>query len=130
MTAIPSSGHNEPAAPLPRRFPKVSGRCPACGSSSLFVASGDHVTCGYIPCPDPCLVADFLLGVKGPDLHVAEFDSMGWHIEHTMRCRLDGMSDCLIHKALCREPDTGRRGRFHVDIVSGVLHYQEAPDGR
>lgn len=41
---------------------RVSGRCPACGSSSLFVAVGGHVTCGLIECRQPTVVADFLLG--------------------------------------------------------------------
>lgn len=41
---------------------RVAGRCPACGQASLFVAAGQHITCGFIPCPSPTVVADFLLG--------------------------------------------------------------------
>ena len=33
--------------------PWVKGKCPACGTSSLFVATHGYLTCGYLPCPDP-----------------------------------------------------------------------------
>ena len=29
--------------------------CPSCGSRSLFIATGGHLTCGYIPCKEPGL---------------------------------------------------------------------------
>lgn len=41
-------------------MPAVAGRCPACGSRSLFLAPGGHVTCAIIDCPDPTAVADML----------------------------------------------------------------------
>lgn len=34
-------------------FPKVEGKCPACGRDSLFLASGGFVTCSIIGCMDP-----------------------------------------------------------------------------
>lgn len=39
---------------------RVSGRCPACGTGSLFVAAGDFITCGFAKCSDPSFVADLL----------------------------------------------------------------------
>ena len=30
----------------------IAGKCPACGSSSLFVAMGGHATCALIGCPN------------------------------------------------------------------------------
>lgn len=42
------------------RYPRVQGRCPACGSESLFLGSGGYVTCSCRPCPDPCGAADLL----------------------------------------------------------------------
>lgn len=42
-------------------YPKVAGKCPACGSESLFLASGGYVTCAVIPCKNPCAAADLLL---------------------------------------------------------------------
>lgn len=92
--------------------PKVAGRCPACGSDgTLFVADGDYITCSLDKCPDPTLVTDFLDKQNGPDIHVAEFTRDGWHLEHTMRCRLDGMANCLIHRALTRLDDQPHEDR-------------------
>lgn len=28
-------------------------RCPACNGKSLFVASGNYITCGFLECPNP-----------------------------------------------------------------------------
>lgn len=39
---------------------KVAGTCPACGSRSLFLGSGGHVTCSWVDCSAPC-AADSLL---------------------------------------------------------------------
>lgn len=33
--------------------PAVSGKCPACGWSTLFLGSGGYVTCGAAECPAP-----------------------------------------------------------------------------
>lgn len=41
-------------------FPLVQGKCPACGSTSLFLGAGGHVTCARLDCSDPC-AADALL---------------------------------------------------------------------
>lgn len=47
-------------------MPMVTGTCPACGlSGTLFLAVGGHVTCSSLSCPDPCRVADSLLGRLG-----------------------------------------------------------------
>jgi hypothetical protein len=48
-----------------RGFPRVDGRCPACGWASLFLAVGEHITCARLDCPDPC-AADELLARGGP----------------------------------------------------------------
>mgnify|MGYP001580645130 FL=1 len=36
--------------------PKISTRCPSCKSSTLFIASGDRLTCSLIGCKDPTLI--------------------------------------------------------------------------
>lgn len=41
-------------------FPKVAGRCPACGYPDLFLGSGGWVTCAWAKCPDPTAVSDLL----------------------------------------------------------------------
>ncbi|MCX5144633.1 DUF6085 family protein [Streptomyces sp. NBC_00338] len=40
----------------------IQGRCPACGSASLFLGEGGHVTCSRIDCPNPGAVDDLLQG--------------------------------------------------------------------
>lgn len=44
-----------------RAYPHVQGKCPACGSNSLFLGEGGYVTCGMRPCPQPDLVSDLLI---------------------------------------------------------------------
>lgn len=46
--------------PVSDGFTRVAGQCPGCGSASLFVGSGGHVTCAVLGCKDPC-AADRLL---------------------------------------------------------------------
>lgn len=48
------------AAGVAAGWPQVQGACPACGSRSLFLASGGYVTCAIIRCPNPTAVADDL----------------------------------------------------------------------
>jgi hypothetical protein len=40
--------------------PRVRGRCPSCGSESLFLGAQGYVTCGVIGCKDPGAVHDSL----------------------------------------------------------------------
>lgn len=40
-------------APLTPGLPIVRGRCPACGTSGLFLGNGGYVTCSLISCPEP-----------------------------------------------------------------------------
>lgn len=47
-TELPSS-----SAPLAAGMPLVQGRCPACGTTGLFLGSGGYVTCSLIECREP-----------------------------------------------------------------------------
>ncbi|NEB70330.1 hypothetical protein G3I39_25215 [Streptomyces fulvissimus] len=38
----------------------VQGRCPACGSTSLFLGSGGYVTCARLECPEPDAASSLL----------------------------------------------------------------------
>lgn len=111
---------------------KVAGRCPSCGShGTLFVAVGQHVTCSLRGCPDPTLLADYLLyGVAGRDIHVVEFtDDLSWDLEHSLRCRIDGMTKCPVHRELARltkRPVTDI-GRYQVAIEDGLAFYWPVP---
>lgn len=53
-------------APSTRFGPWVQGRCPTCGSSSLFVGSGGYLTCGNLSCSRPESPSE-ALGVEFPD---------------------------------------------------------------
>jgi len=37
---------------------RISTPCPACGHETLFVGSGGHLTCSYLPCPEPGLASE------------------------------------------------------------------------
>ena len=60
------STSSAPAQGNPAGYPKVQGRCPACGSETLFLGSGGYVTCGLIGgrtgggCPDPTAASQAL----------------------------------------------------------------------
>jgi hypothetical protein len=41
-------------------FPRVVGRCPACGLTALFLGAGGYVTCASLECPDPGAASDLL----------------------------------------------------------------------
>lgn len=43
-------------------FARVAGRCPACNGETLFLGSGNYVTCSWIECPRPTMVAEYLDG--------------------------------------------------------------------
>lgn len=34
-------------------FPRLKGRCPACGNETLFRGSQGYITCSWWKCPDP-----------------------------------------------------------------------------
>lgn len=48
------------------RWPKVQGRCPACGRDSLFLGSGGYVTCSIIGCSKPDAATDVLSRIPAP----------------------------------------------------------------
>ncbi|WP_435610874.1 hypothetical protein [Streptomyces sp. C10-9-1] len=52
-------------APLAAGLPLVQGRCPACGSASLFLGDGGYVTCSRIDCPEPDAASTLLEHVPG-----------------------------------------------------------------
>lgn len=48
------------AAGFGKGWPRVAGRCPACGRKSLFLASGGYVTCAARECRNPAAASDLL----------------------------------------------------------------------
>lgn len=53
--AVPS-----PDPDLGKHYPRLKGRCPSCGSDSLFRGHGGYVTCAVIGCKDPGAAYDML----------------------------------------------------------------------
>lgn len=43
-----------------RGFPRVEGKCPACGVAALFLATGAFVTCANLRCSNPCAPSESL----------------------------------------------------------------------
>lgn len=60
LTEIVQSGVGE-------GWPRVEGKCPGCGSASLFVGLGGYVTCSRLDCPSPC-AASVALGIPAREL--------------------------------------------------------------
>lgn len=46
--------------PTPDAFPRVQGRCPACGFGGLFLGAGGYVTCPRDVCPAPDAASSLL----------------------------------------------------------------------
>ena len=36
-----------------KRMNKIKTSCPSCGSRSLFIGTGGHLTCSWLNCPEP-----------------------------------------------------------------------------
>lgn len=74
----------------------VEGYCPACGAHSLMLASGGHVTCGALRCPDPC-AADTILSEQETE-HIVVFTAEGFTVKHPLRERVnDELLTCELH---------------------------------
>lgn len=46
--------------------PRIVTPCPACGGRSLFIGSGGHLTCSYIPCRNPSVASE----IEAMDLEI------------------------------------------------------------
>ncbi len=81
----------------------VAGHCPMGCGTTLFVGSGGHITCSYIPCPDPCAV-DQILGDAETE-HVVEFRAGEFTVRHPLRERIgDALLTCSLHTHLAGLP--------------------------
>lgn len=71
-------------SPDPSGFPNVAGTCPACGShGSLFLGSGNFVTCSWAECPGPTAVADML--DRRPASGASQSYEMGFRLTNLAR---------------------------------------------
>lgn len=92
----------------------VQGRCPSCGSRSLFVGSGGYLTCGWSKCLNPTLISDLV--EQGKDLRVqAERGQQVSHIQ-SVREQLAALIE--------REPFPEGFARFIDRLVDGRAYPQ------
>ena len=74
---------------------RVEGFCPACGGSTLFLASGAYVTCSVIDCPNPTIVATLLEDRERN--HIVRIDGGRCDVRHPLSERLgDEIEKCLL----------------------------------
>lgn len=96
-------------------FPRVQGRCPACGGEALFLADGGHVTCSRLDCADPSRIGDLL---QRPTYHILELGETHWAVEHAITC-FPKLLDCDIYQrvswwlGLCDGPPAAP-GRYRI----------------
>lgn len=66
---------------------RIVGYCPMGCGQTLFVGTGGHITCSYIPCSRPTAVDEIL---DDPETHhIVQFDFDGYSAIHPLRERLD-----------------------------------------
>ncbi len=78
-------------SPVADGFPRVQGRCPRCGLSSLFLGGGGYVTCSSLECRDPIAATTLLERGNAPGM------LRGWVQELPLREQgvlLSGMRGC------------------------------------
>ncbi len=74
----------------------VVGYCPMGCGQTLMLGTGGHVTCGHLPCPDPCAV-DSILTERETE-HIVNFDRSGFTVWHPLRERVGAaLLDCALH---------------------------------
>jgi len=62
---------------------RITGRCPSCGSGTLFVGVGGYVTCSLQGCPDPGAASDALDGTLETRIRNRAFDEAAAEIDLT-----------------------------------------------
>lgn len=105
----------------------VDGYCPSCGQRSLGLnPKTRQVECFFGDCADPLVVADFLSTWSG-DAHYVTFGYDGWVLEHSLRCRVDGMLDCEHNERLSDLKGMPRcgLGRFQLEFYGEGLQIRQ-----
>ena len=86
---------------------KVRGHCPQGCGETLFLGSGNHVTCSWVECPAPASVDQLL---EDPDIgtHIVTYDEGGaFAIQHPIAERLSLGAElflCPLHSYLRASP--------------------------
>lgn len=96
----------------------IVGYCPMGCGRTLFVGSGGHITCSYIPCPNPAAV-DQILGDSETE-HVVMLGETGFTVRHPLRERLgDALMACQVHERIAAyDGPPHQPGRYRVAVIS------------
>lgn len=117
-------------APVPP--PPMELVCPACLDATTIASPDGHVGplwCQNPDCPDPTLLGDLFDSFRatGPDGHYGTFTEDEWALEHSLRCRITGMLDCVIHKKIAALERPPGIGRYRVSTTAeGELMFETA----
>lgn len=110
-------------------FPRVAGHCPGCGSSSLFVANGGHITCARLDCPDPC-AADRVLDDRETE-HIVLIGESSFSLQHPLRERGEDLFNCNMHERLSAlDGPPAAPGRYRVTHDGERFRWMPAPEPR
>lgn len=92
----------------------IHGYCPACGSGTLFVGDGGHVTCSLAGCPEPD-AADSILADPETQ-HIVQIDETDFTVRHPLIERVaERLMDCDLHARLAAMSGPPvRPGRYRV----------------
>jgi len=106
---------------------RVQGYCPMGCGETLFLASGGHVTCSLIGCPNPC-AADAVLGDRETE-HVVVIREEGFTVQHPLRERLKGeLFDCGLHSYLTNlGGPPAKPGRYRARPDGDQWSFEELP---
>jgi hypothetical protein len=107
----------------------VAGYCPMGCGSTLFLASGGHVTCSYVHCSRRDAVAG-LLGDRENE-HIVVFGEDAFTVRHPLRERLDdALMACELHEHIATLPGPpAKPGRYRARGSGQSWTWQEVPVG-
>lgn len=78
-------------------LPHVTGHCPACGRSSLFLSPAGEVICTHLGCNRPDTVTR-LIADPNPLEHIVVLDHITFSVRHPIAERIDdALMSCSLH---------------------------------
>jgi hypothetical protein len=100
-------------------YPHVPGYCPMGCGQTLFAASGGHITCSWIECPDPCAVDTIL---SDPETHhIVTLREDDFSVKHPLRERVaDALLTCAVHGRIAEaDGPPAQLGTYRIRVPAG-----------
>jgi hypothetical protein len=93
---------------------RVKGYCPMGCGETLFLGSGDYITCSYIDCPQPDAVSTLLDDREIQ--HIVDIGETTFTVRHPLRERLnDALLNCRLHNDIAAmSGPPAKPGRYRV----------------